>query len=88
MAEDTEHSTKLKDIEEKQNKYFARRVEAHDAEQKEDSNAQDIAEANGDADPGFAADFLCYECTPSEDELATVVEDQKTSTVVSKGGDR
>ena len=87
MANDSEHRSKLTEIEEKQNKYFARRVEEHDAEQVNPSDGALEKEADAYADPGFATDFLCYECTPSEDDLAFTVGNYNAPTVTSKGGE-
>ena len=56
MSQDAEHSQKLKEIENRQNKYLARRVDGHEVGR---------ADVNGDME--FTADYMCHECTPSEE---------------------
>ena len=65
MAQDDDQSKKLKDIEERQNKYLARK-----AEEQDDNNAGRIAGQSGteeqvNEDTEFSADHLCHECAPS-----------------------
>ena len=60
MSQDAEHSQKLKEIENRQNMYLARRVEEHE-----------VGHADANADAEFTADYMCHECTPSaEDSIA------------------
>ncbi len=85
MAQNAEHREKLKEVEERQNKYLARRVEEQDVGKKDDHTAQAAAEEQVDAYPEFVVDYICYGCAPSDDdrdELATNVVDQSPKAVV------
>ena len=64
MAQDDGQSKTLKDIEERQNKYLARRVEEQDADNMGRSTAQSAAEERAEETPEFAVDYVCYECAP------------------------
>ena len=57
MTQDEGESKKLRDIEERQNKYLARRVEEHDQPLKQEEHVPDETE--------FPADILCRECAPA-----------------------
>ena len=88
MAQDVDHNKKLKDIEERQNKYFARRVEEQDVDNMGRSTAQSAAEERSDETPESAVDYICYECAPLEeecDELATGCLHHSPAAQVSKG---
>ena len=99
MAQDDGQSKKLKDIEERQNRYLARRVEDWDAT----DTGQTVKKGEQVPDETeFPADTLCRECAPAADgcsQLATpaaggqalargspIGADTGPSTDVSKGG--
>ena len=89
MAQNAEHREKLKEVEQRQNMYLARRVEEQDVDKRDGPTAQIAAEEQVDANPEFVVDYICYECAPSEDdrdELVTSVVDQSPKAAVSKGG--
>ena len=58
MAQDAEHRNKLKEFEDRQNKYLARRVEEQDADRKDGPPAPDTAGEDVDKNPEFSADYI------------------------------
>ena len=74
MAQNADHSKKLDEATERQNKYLARRVEEQDTDRKGGSTTPIPAEEHDDQTSEFAVDYMCTECSPSDyghDELVT-----------------
>jgi hypothetical protein len=71
MAQDDVQSKKLKDIEERQNKYLARRIEESDAPEAGQTAKQDDQENPNPDDVEYSADILCRECSPPHVEVVS-----------------